>query len=61
MAKRSIEQIIDETKQFKAVGMSTLQAMAATLEDAEWDDLIILIERLQAFWRSHADQQNTRD
>lgn len=55
MPRRPIDQVIAEVKQFKGAGLSTFQAMAATLSDREWDDLIELVERLQSFWAAHAD------
>lgn len=42
--KRTIEQMIADVRCLKATGASTAQAMAATLTDAEWDDLLELIE-----------------
>lgn len=55
MSKRSVEAVIAEVKQFKGAGLSTFQAMAATMNEQEWDDLLELVERLQRFWKSHAD------
>ena len=55
MPKRSVEEVVAEIKQFKEAGLSTFQAMAATMNVREWDDLIELVERLQSFWKSHAD------
>lgn len=55
MPKRSVEAVIAEVKLFKAAGASTFQAMAATMNDEEWDDWLELTERLQRFWKAHAD------
>ena len=56
MPKRTIEEVLEKVKAFKsALGISTFQAMAASLEDQEWDDLLILIERLQQFYMEHSD------
>jgi hypothetical protein len=29
--------------------------MAATMNEAEWDDLLELVDRLQKFWSTHHD------
>ncbi len=58
MPKRTIEEIIENIKAFKHdFGLTTAQAMSASLEDEEWDDLLILIERLQNFYKEHSDAQ----
>jgi phosphohistidine phosphatase SixA len=61
MAKRSIEDILDNIRKLKADGVSTSQAMAASMSDREFDDLIELVDRLQRFWRQHVDPAVTRD
>ena len=56
MPNRTIEEIIENVKAFKHdFGVSTFQAMSASLEDEEWNDLLILIERLQSFYKEHSD------
>lgn len=55
MAKRSIEEVIAEVRLWRERGMSTFQAMACTMNEQEWDDLLELIDRLQDFWKRHAD------
>jgi hypothetical protein len=60
MAKRSIEEVLDDVRKFKSAGLSTFQAMAASMDDREWDDLVELIDRLQRFWKQHdGDPLNT--
>ena len=59
MPRRTIEEIIANVKAFKHdFGLNTFQAMSASLEDKEWDDLLILIERLQNFYKEHRDAQS---
>jgi hypothetical protein len=56
LPKRTIEEVIENVKAFKSdFGCNTFQAMAASLDEPEWDDLLILIERLQQFYMEHQD------
>lgn len=48
--KRTLEEIIGAVKANKDKGLSTFMAMTTSLYDAEWDDLLPLIERLQEFY-----------
>lgn len=51
--KRTIEEIIAKVKDFQSAGFSTFQAMAAVLNENEWNDLIPLMERLQEFYKEN--------
>lgn len=51
--KRTIEEIVNSVKRFQNAGLGAFQSMAAALHDEEWEDLIPLIERLQAFYEEH--------
>ena len=53
---RSFDDILAEVRWSKAAwGTSTFGAMSGALEKEEWDEFLEHIERLQRFWKMHAD------
>lgn len=61
MPKRTVEEIIADVRAFKSAGLSTFQAMAAAVNEEEWDDLLEVIDRLQRFWKSHVEPEARRE
>ncbi len=43
-------EIVDEIKSAKSLGIGTLEAMVATLDDADWERLLVLMQEADDFY-----------